>query len=472
MFRNHEGGREASHHHGELYKDLVRRYWEAREYDVVADSKDDSITSDLIVRRAHEHGNQDLWIETKDTKLTRTDPDFLAEFARYMIEYQELSAEHRFDLHIVVRYLRAPEKWERIFKVVKQKDEAVKDFYHRVKDDAELDEAEKEKFNSYPYEEFDHFVTEVTTVHQMSPAKVQQATEELERSDRYEHDTFTEKREPINKREELRPNFAEINSPPENIYIGDVEVPNFFEGVTNLIDDTEAVRFRSNKVFSLLPPEDFPDYVESVVEIDTVSAESFDDWATDEENTDLASSLLTREICRQNVEKHDLDGCVAFKYRGDYYLMFEHGALEKEVEKVQGQQVSRVFSDASSKFVRHRTAQLNVRRLNDDYFLFVLIKDHFTENGDHMTLIRGDRKGSLHDNFAQHRYNNSQTYSRYNHWRKILSIHNRARDTSGQIIGFRRITEISIGKRPAGTREEIDTRDTDSVQQKLGDHGD
>ena len=94
MFRNHEGGREASHHHGELYKDLVRRYWEAREYDVVADSKDDSITSDLIVRRAHEHGNKDLWIETKDTKLTRTNPDFLAEFARYMIEYQELSPEH------------------------------------------------------------------------------------------------------------------------------------------------------------------------------------------------------------------------------------------------------------------------------------------------------------------------------------------------------------------------------------------
>jgi len=294
----------------------------------------------------------------------------------------------------------------------------------------------------------------------------------LEWSDRYEHDTFTEEREAINKREELRPNFAEINSPPENIYIGDVDVPNFFQGVTNLIDDEEAIRFRSNKVFSLLPPEDFPDYVESVVEMDTVSAESFEDWAKDKENTDIASSLLTREICRQTVEDHELDDCVAFRYRGDYYLMFEHGPLEKEVEKVRGQQVSRVFSDASSRFVRHRTAQLNVLRLKDDYFLFVLIKDHFTENGEHMALIRGERKGSLHDNFPQHQYNNSQTYSRYNHWRKILGIHNRAKDTGGQIIGFRRITEISIGKRPAGTREEIDTRDTDSVQQKLGDHND
>lgn len=472
MFRNHQGGREASHHHGELYKDLVRRYWESREYNVIADSKDDSITSDLIIRRPHEHGNLDLWIETKDTKLTRTDPDFLAEFARYLIEYQERSEEHPFDMHIFVRYLRASEKWERIFKVVKQKDEAVKEFYQRVKEDAKLDEAEEDKFNSYPYEDFNHFVTEITTVHQMSPEKVKQATEELERSDRYEHDTFTEEREPINKREELKPNFAEITDPPDNIYIGNVDVPNFFQGVTNLIKDTEAVRFRSNKVFSLLHPEDFPEYVEAVVEIDTVSAESFEEWAKNEENTDLASSLLTREICRQTVEKHQLDDCVAFRYRSDYYLMFEHGPLEKEVEEVMGQQVSRVFADASSRFVRHRTAQLNVRHLNDDFFLFVLIKDHFTDNGEHMTLVRGERKGVLHDNFPQHRYNNSQTHSRYNHWRKILGIHNRSKDTSGQKIGFRRITEISIRKSPAGTREEIDTRDTDSVQQKLGEQDD
>lgn len=472
MFRNHEGGREASSHHGELYKDLVRDYWKAREYDVVADSKDDSITSDLIIRRTHEHGNLDLWVETKDTKLSRTETDFLNEFARYFIGYQERSEEHPFDLHIFVRYLRAPEKWERIFKVVKQTEEAVKEFYQRIKEDAELDEAEWDKLLSYPYEEFDHFVTETTTVHQMSPEKLLQATDELESSDRYEHDTFTEEREPINNREELEPNFAEIIDPPENVYIGNVDVPNFFDGVRNLISETEAFRFRSNKVFSLRPPHEFPDYVESVVEMDTVEPQPFEDWAVEEENTELAPSLLLREICRQNVERHELDDCVAFKYRGDYYLMFEHGPLEKEVEKVMGQQVSRVFSDAAERFVRHRTAQLNVQRFNDDYFLFVLVKDHFTEDGSHMTLIRGDRKGRLHDHFAQHRYNNSQTKSRYNHWRKILSIHNRSMDNSGQKIGFRRITEISIGKRPAGTKQEIETRDPSSVQQKLGEQDD
>ncbi len=62
----------------------------------------------------------------------------------------------------------------------------------------------------------------------------------------------------------------------------------------------------------------------------------------------------------------------------------------KEVEKVQGQQVSRVFSDASPRFVRHWTAQLNVRRLNDDYFLFVLIKGPL--HGEWRTYDLGQRR--------------------------------------------------------------------------------
>jgi len=86
---------------------------------------------------------------------------------------------------------------------------------------------EREKFSRYSYEDYKQFVTETTTIHQMSPGKLEQATEDLEKSDRYNRDTFTEEREPINEREELEPNFAEIADTPENIYIGNVDVPNF-----------------------------------------------------------------------------------------------------------------------------------------------------------------------------------------------------------------------------------------------------
>ena len=469
MFRNHQGGREASHHHGELYKDRVRRYWKARGYDLIADSKDDNITPDLIFRQAHEHGNIDIWIESKDTSLSRTDSDFIREFVTFIVEFQERSEENPFDLHIFARELEAVRKWEKIFKVSKQEEERVRKFHKRIKNEDEVSDVERDKFLSYSFEDFQHFVTETTTIHQMSPGKLEQATEDLEKSDRYDRDTFTEEREPINEREELEPNFAEIADPPEHIYIGNVDVANFHNGVRQRMDDTDPFRFESNKVYSLRPPEEFPHYIEAVTEMDTISPRSFDEWASQDDVSDLASSLLLREICRQMVERYEFDDCVAFKYLGDYFLMFEHETLEKERETVKERQVSRVFDEGSSRFVYHRTAQLDILRFNDDYFLTVLVKDHFTDNGGLYTLIRGDNKKRLHEHFNQNRYNNSQTYSRYRHWRDILGIHNRSVDKEGQEIGFRQVTEISIGKRPAESKKQIDKRDTDTVQRKLGE---
>jgi len=145
--------------------------------------------------------------------------------------------------------------------------------------------------------------------------------------------------------------------------------------------ESDPFRFESNKVYSLRPPEEFPDYIQVVTEMDTVSAESFDEWAAQEEVTDLASSLLLKEICRQIVEKYELDDCVAFKYLSDYFLMFEHGTMEMERKKIKGRQVSRAFADGDSRFVYHRAAQLDIHRFNDEYFLTVLVKDHFTDNG-------------------------------------------------------------------------------------------
>lgn len=469
MFRNHQGGREASHHHGELYKDRVRRYWKARGYDLIADSKDDNITSDLIFRQTHEHGNIDIWIESKDTSLSRTNSGFIREFVTFIIEFQERSAENPFELHIFVRELEAVRKWEKIFKVSKQEEEWVKKFYNRVHDEDKIGDIEREKFLQYSYEEFKQFVTETTTIHQMSPGKLEQATEDLETSDRYNRDTFTEEREPINEREVLEPNFAEIADTPENIYIGNVDVPNFHNGVRQRMHEIDPFRFESNKVYSLIPPEEFPDYVKVVTEMDTVSAESFDKWAAQEGVTDLASSLLLKEICRQIVEKYELDDCVAFKYLSDYFLMFEHPTMEMERKEIKGRQVSRAFADGDSRFVYHRAAQLDIQRFNEDYFLTVLVKDHFTDNGGLFTLIRGDNKKRLHEVFNQNRYNNSQTYSRYRHWRNILGIHNRAVDNPGQKIGFQQLADISIGKRPAETKEKIETRDTDTKQRKLGE---
>ena len=474
MFQNHQGGREKSAEHGENYKQQIRRYWEARGYDYIGDSRDDNTTVDQVFRRTYEYGSTDIWVEAKYAKLSRTNSDFLREFAAYLIEFQERSASEPFELHIFIREVAAPNKWRAVFDIPYQKEEMVREFYNRVTTNDALADAQRKKVSTYDYEVFCEFIGEYVTIHPATYDVLRMETEQLERSNRYDFDErFTSEREPINESEPLEPNFAEITDFPDKIYIGDIDVPSYDERAVRLqLPLTEPFWFEANKVYSLRPPDEFPDIVEQVTEIQTISDSSFERWLNESQNINAAKVLLLREISRVFVETNRLDDPVAFKYRGKHFLMFEHPTRELDKKEVKGQLVSSAYTDGSSPFVRHRAAQLQILSFTDGLCLAVLVKNHFTRNGKKHTLIRGDQKGRLHHRFNQNSYNNSQAYSEYRHWRRILQIHNREKDTSGQTIGFRKITEISVGKRSPGDKEELLTRDMDSRQQQLGDFDD
>ncbi|WP_267642153.1 hypothetical protein [Haloarchaeobius amylolyticus] len=474
MFQNHQGGREKSAEHGESYKQQIREYWEARGYDYIGDSRDDNSTVDQIFRRTYEHGSLDIWVEAKYSKLSRTNSDFLREFASYLIEFQERAAAEPFELHIFIREIAAPNKWRAVFDIPYQKDELVEEFYDRVTKNDDLADAQREKVLSYDYETFREFISEYVTVHPATYEVLRMETDQLEKSNRYDFDErFTSEREPINETEPLEPNFAEINDLPQKIYIGDVDVPNYNEEAVRLqLPLIQPFWFESNKVYSLRPPEDFPDIIKKVTKMETVSPVSFSGWMEDPNHIDTAKVLLLREISRVFVETNKPDNPVAFKYRGKHFLMFEHPTLELDKKDIKGQLVSKAYTNGSSPFVRHRAAQLQLLSFDGDLCLAVLVKNHFTKNGKKHTLIRGDQKGRLHHRFNQNSYNNSQAHSEYKHWRRILNIHNKHKDTSGQAIGFRKITEIVVNKRSPGDKEELTTRDTDSQQQQLGDFND
>lgn len=474
MFQNHQGGREKNAEHGENYKQQIRDYWEARGYDYIGDSRDDNTTVDQVFRRTYEHGSTDVWVEAKYAKLSRTDAGFLREFATYLIEFQERSEAEPFELHIFVRELAAPQKWRGVFDIPYQKEGLVKEFYNRVINNEDLAAPQQEKVKDYDRGIFTEFISKHVTIHPATYDVLRMETEALAKSNRYEFDErFTSEREPINEREPLEPNFAEISGFPDEIYIGDVSVPNYDERAVRLqLPLSEPFWFEANKVYSLRPPEEFPALIEQVTEMDTVSPVSFDEWLKDTGNFDAAKVLLLREISRVFLDLNALENPVAFKYRGKYFLMFEHPTLELEQNDVRGQLVSKAYTDGSSPFVRHRAAQLQLLSFPDGLCLAVLVKNHFTENGKKHTLIRGDQKDRLHHRFNQNRYNNSQASSEYRHWRRILNIHNREKDTEGQVIGFRKITEISVSRRPPGDKEELTNRDTDSQQQQLGDIND
>ena len=156
--------------------------------------------------------------------------------------------------------------------------------------------------------------------------------------------------------------------------------------------------------------------------------------------------------------------CSYVKYRGDHFLMFNHPHREYEKQIVEDQQISRCYDN----FVRHRAAKVNVHNFSGEHYISVLVKNHFTERGTSATLIRGTRKGKLHDSFNQNSYNNSQAYGEYRHWRNILRLDNRSRDVPRQQIGYSKVTEIAIPKRPPVDIEEAEEQDRDHQQQQLG----
>lgn len=476
MFKNHQGGREANFQHGEDYKGQIIDYWKERGYDLIADSAVDNITPDLIFRKTHEHGNEDIYVESKYTKLSRTEKPFLTEMARYLIEFQN---RHPFDFHIFVRDLSAHQKWRKIFDPALSDSEVRHNFWERVLEDANLRPEEEEKLEQFTEEQFKAFLDR-TCIHKAGYDTLKMETEHLQDSSKFDVERFTTQEEPFNERSPMEPNFGRIASHPENLYIGNIHTSEFKSSITHSYGDIEPIWFEEDRVFSLRPPDELPSSVRRVTDEDSFETNDFQSWAAKEENKLASKILLLQAACGQAVEKdyschfkdeengkkHELmDNCSYLKYRGDYYLLFEHPYRLFGTQKVESQQITKAYDD----FVRHRAAKLNVHKFGEEYYLSILVKNLFTEKGTSRTLIRGERNRSLHDSFNQNNYNNSQAYSEYKHWRNILPLRkSEPQETADQELGFTRVQGISVSKRPPENLAEAEEQDRDTEQQQLG----
>jgi len=477
VFQNHVGGRETNFQHGEDYKEQIIAYWEARDYDLIRDSSDDNTTADLVFRKTFENGSEDLLVESKYSTVSRTDDDFLTEVARYFIRFQE--SPDSFELHFFVRELSALTKWRHIFDSSIQKDDRVSDYFERVVS-ADVRDEETEKLEAYTEENFKTFVSKCK-VHQAGYEVLKMATERLEDSSKYDRDTFTKEREPINEGAELEPNFARISSLPEKIYIADIDVSAFDKGIKRRIGWEGPYLFKRNQVYTIAPPESIPGYLRHAIHVDSISSEDFSKWG--ENHAQEAKLLLLKEVCRGvlskkytcKYDKNEPDSlsefresCQHLQYNGDHYLLFEHPDTERKRQYVGDRLVTRVFDDGDS-FVRHRAAQIGLKRFDGEYLLTIQVKYLFTKTGGKMTLIRGYQSDRLHDAFNQNQYTNKQAYGEYKHWRDILSINKSSTtDTGDQEMAYTQVKPLSLRKRPPEDIEEAEQRDTDSQQSQLG----
>ncbi|MDS0478314.1 hypothetical protein [Natrinema sp. 1APR25-10V2] len=453
------GEREALAKNSEIYGDKVQEYMEAMGYYITETSPTHGGLVDQKYELPEIRGDREVWVELKWTDQRRHGKKFLEEMGKYFLHYMDRSPEKRFDVAIFGRNLENFKEWRKIFDVTKQTDEAIQEFYDRVCENDKLSDDHRRKIKSYSMDDFEEFLSD-THVYQADYDSLLMKIEEFEKDDRFKPDFFQREAEPITDRSELTTNLVEITEYPENLYIGDQVEGATQEVAFKLRPFTVPTWFKSNKVYSLLPPEEMPRAVKQFIDPDTVEETGFRSWVeADQGNADIGKRLIRAVVLSKGEDR----GCIAINYRSDYHLYFPHEDPEAEVRKEEGRQVTKHYDEAESPFFRHHSLRIGILEYSGQYFLTLKPAILFTTNGKE-NRITGEQAKPLHDRFSPSRHgNNRKTRSRINHWWKILDYGDPKQDNLD--IGTEPVM-LEVNKRPP---KDTDERDGTMQNKWIGD---
>lgn len=98
------------------YKAAIRAYMESQGYAEVTDSDTEGHLADMIFVPMDERLDQrKVWVESKATSLSASDPSFVKEIRQYVREYLKRTPDSRFHFHAFAQHLKNPTRWEEIF---------------------------------------------------------------------------------------------------------------------------------------------------------------------------------------------------------------------------------------------------------------------------------------------------------------------------------------------------------------------
>jgi hypothetical protein len=100
-------------------------------------------------------------------------------------------------------------------------------------------------------------------------------------------------------------------------------------------------------------------------------------------------------------------GCKYLRSRSSDILFFSHADYSQEKTKVDGKQVTRLFKDTMSPFVKHEAIEIEVKIYDQRLFIFFSPLVLFTDNN--RELITGSNAKRLHDKFSPNKYDTNST---------------------------------------------------------------
>lgn len=428
-WENLEGEQESSQHSGEAYRQQVKEYLEAGEFHATGDEY--AGTSDIVLDRPAQDEEKVFRVETKHTKLGRTEESFINELARQFIDFHRGDTE--FEFHVYAADYAAQQKWKDIFHDRIRKRAAVRTYYERLCDDHSLNEDEAEQLERLNFEGFWTFLENVA-IKKAGYERLGQLIDDRESKERRQKkwEFYVRENEPVKQPGEIIPNGVQIADPPDHLW----EIPSVAQNHHDVREDNPGylpIWFDGNDAYSLIQPDSMRDSLQKYVKADEASRHAFAEWmvAADEDERRWGITLLNYQLFWRGVKRHER--CRVVRHNGTHKLVFEvsdrFGTTQQTLDGDEAEDRRKEEVDGyvalldMGRAVAHRYAEPRVKQYDDKFYAFLPTGWLFTRHGHGEVVIEGDEADELHNDLDKNnRERITNKRSQFRQWRSHFGV--------------------------------------------------
>ena len=282
-----------------------------------------------------------------------------------------------FDLYLFVRKCKNLSKWKQIFSASSYDENKCVTFFKTLSQNEGLNKEERQKIEEKDFQDFRRFISD-TYVHQMDYDRLLMRIEEKKkgRKDRtYGYDYYLRELPPIKDKQQIIGNFVEIENYSGSLYSYAIEDNVKYKTIYDLVKRFESISLSGNVFYCL---EGIGESLKNYVNEETRKVSNPKEWV--KENPDklfILQDLYKKYILNFGVKK----GCSHVFDKGDV-LYFWHKDYTKDLQHIEGKQVTRLFRDTAYPFVKHEAIEIDVKIYEEDcspflaqaFFLVIEIK--------------------------------------------------------------------------------------------------
>jgi hypothetical protein len=223
----------------------------------------------------------------------------------------------------------------------------------------------------------------------------------------YGYQYYLRELSPIKEKQQIVGNFAEIIKYSGSIYswgIGNTRYADIYDRVQRY----EPIALKGNLLYSL--ETNYGTKLSAFVNEKTLNEVNPENWLLEGYILEASNKLL---ILQTLYKKYIINfgvvkkGCKYLRCKSSDILYFAHADYSKVITEVEGKQVTRLFKNTMSPFVKHEAIEIEVKIYNQRLFIFFSPLVLFTDKN--QELITGSNVKRLHEIFSPNKYDTNLT---------------------------------------------------------------